>query len=67
MLRRSVRAAGAAAVRERGGRPRQAEAAGAAAGGAGFVGDGQRMAELKARRDAYCATAVYRLGSAASA
>ena len=46
---------------------RSAEAAGAAASGGEPLGDGKRMAEEKpeARRDAYRATAVYRLGSAA--
>ena len=46
---------------------RSAEAAGAAASGEEPLGDGKRMAEEKARRDAYRATVAYRLGIAAGA
>jgi hypothetical protein len=57
----------AAAVRERGCRSRPEVAAGAAAGWAEPVGDGQRMAELRVRRDACRATVMFRPGSVAGA
>ena len=66
-MRRGIRSEGEAAVRERGGRCGSAAAEGTAAGGEASKRHWGSMAELRARRDAYRATVVYRLGRAGGA